>query len=405
MSGHPETTPAAGPDATEADAAPPRPSGDAGPRFGYHPALDGLRALAVISVMAFHASIWDKHYQWTGGWLGVDVFFVLSGFLITRLLLVEFERRQRIKLRSFYVRRVLRLYPLIALVLAFVVTNHYLKLGPAILRPTRAGISGIAFYYSNWVIVHAGSNKPLGTFSHLWTLSIEEQFYVVWPLVVLCLLLVGFRRRGIALVSAAGTAAVALYRYRIVWNAWHFGAHNPFTFGLRTRAHLDWYYSSFAHTDGLLIGAFLAAVLSFDARRPPQAVSRLLGVLAPIALAGDVFIAYRVGSGSSDYWLASWGLIVFNALAMLLVAHLVLSTSSLLTSSLALRPLVWIGRRSYGIYVFNLPILFYLQQHFHRRPEQVTVLGTVLTFALAGISYRWFEQPFLRLKSRFSTAA
>jgi peptidoglycan/LPS O-acetylase OafA/YrhL len=331
----------------------PPPGPQVTPPLGYHPSLDGLRAIAVASVLVFHASLWDDRLHWGGGWVGVDMFFVISGFLITRLLLAEFERHGRISLKHFYVRRALRLYPLIVVALVAALVLHLWLSPTSTLRPRGIGLVGIGFYFVNWVIVHQQSNRSMGIFSHLWTLSIEEQFYLLWPVILIGLLLAGVRRRGVMLVTGLGAVAVAGYRYRVEWDGARYGTNNPFAYGLRSHAHTTWYYSSFTHTDGLLIGSFLAALLSFRHVPSGRRVPLLVGVTAVVALVVDGAIAYRAGLQADPPWLAYWGLALFNVLVAVLVAHLLLTPKGRLPTVLALAPIVWIGRRSYCIYVVN----------------------------------------------------
>ena len=403
MNGDLETLPPDAPGERPAvDPTDPPPSPQVTPPLGYHPSLDGLRAIAVLSVLLFHASIWDKRLGWQGGWLGVDMFFVISGFLITKLLLAEFERHGRISLRGFYTRRALRLYPLIAAVLVAALILHLWLSPTSSLRPRGLGILSIAGYFSNWVIVHQQSNRSMGIFSHLWSLSIEEQFYLLWPLLLIGLLVAGVRRRGVMLVTGLGALAIAGYRYRVEWRVARFGTNNPFTYGLRSQAHTTWYYSSFTHTDGLLIGSFLAALLSFRHVRPAGRLHHVLGVGAMVALVVDAAIVYQAGRQFDAPWVAYWGLALFNVLVAVLVAHLLLSPHARVPRVLALGPIVWIGRRSYCIYLVSLPIFAGIHAAMPHQVDGALVLGTVLTFVVAGLSYRWFERPFLSLKSRFA---
>ena len=174
--------------------------------LGYRPALDGLRAVSIVAVLAHHS-------HWLpGGYLGVDVFFTLSGFLITALLTEEFARIGTISLRLFYARRVLRLLPAL-LVLLVVCAGSLLatvaaEYGPLVLHEAAA----VLFYVANWAWV---IDLPLGVFSHTWSLGIEEQFYLLWPCVLLVMLRVWSPRRVFALVLVLAGAGVA-WRHALV---------------------------------------------------------------------------------------------------------------------------------------------------------------------------------------------
>ena len=208
-------------------------------RLGYRPAFDGLRAVAVVPVLLFHASVsWAR-----GGFLGVDVFFVLSGFLITRLLLEERELTGRIALLRFYLRRILRLFPaLVAVsVASLIYATIWLDHGQAV----RAAhdLFAAATYRMNWVeALHA--QPPFGLLDHTWSLSIEEQFYVLWPLGLLLAYRLG-RGRGV-LVAAVGGAVLSAGLRALLWHSGQ-PVHRV-------------YYGLDTHADGLLLGCALAAV-------------------------------------------------------------------------------------------------------------------------------------------------
>ncbi len=384
------------------DRPPARAAGSAGRSgFSYHPGLDGLRGLAVLSVMAFHAGIVNKTFRWGGGWLGVDLFFVLSGFLITRLLLEEFVRLRRVHLGRFYLRRLLRLYPLIAVVVAGAIAVRACAPAGSPLRTTRRGIVAIAGYFANWEILRAQTARQMGMWSHLWTLSIEEQFYVVWPILLVALLLAGGRARVLLLVTVGIAVAVAVYRWRVARVAYPGGRMNFFAL-LPVQRH--WYYSSFTHTDGLMAGAALAVWTTF-VRPPGRIARRALVVAGPSAFGALVGISYLVGRNPVASWVPYWGVATFNLGSVAMVASLVTIPRARWARPLRWRPLVWMGRRSYGIYVFNLPILAVLHQRYPHLGERVVVAGTLLTLVSAGVSYRWYERPFLRLKDRLGRAS
>ncbi len=162
----------------------------------------------------------------------------------------------------------------------------------------------------------------------------------------------------------------------------------------------QWYYGSFTHTDGLLIGAALAVWFVYF-RTTGRALRVGLAVLAPCTVVTMIALMYALGESSTGSFTPFWGMAVFNLSAAALVAHLIISPGAPLSRVLSWRPLVWIGRRSYGIYVFNPPILAMLHLWYTRDGDRLVPVATVLTMVVAGLSYRFYESPFLRLKDRF----
>src|SRR6266436_5940611 len=215
------------------------PPGSAEPfRLGYQPALDGLRAVSVLAVMLHHSGLL------VGGWLGVDVFFALSGFLITTLLIEEHRRTGVIGLKRFYVRRALRLLPgLLALVIVLgtitIATSASVGLAAILLR-----LAAVLFYVANWAIMAGFGLYP---FAHTWSLAIEEQFYALWPLALLALLRYVRTRVVIVSIVGAGIAASIIWRGVLL----HGGS-------------LPWAYQGVdARADSLLIGCAVAMLVSW----------------------------------------------------------------------------------------------------------------------------------------------
>ena len=197
-------------------ARPPRPKPATGGRIGYLPALDGLRATAVAAVVLYHLGVPFI----PGGYLGVDLFFVISGFLITTLLVEEARRTNRIRIGTFWLRRARRLIP--ALVLMVVVVSAAVTIiGRDLDASLRTQVVGAAVYGSNWFQIAAGSSyveryEPQ-VFTHLWSLAVEEQFYLIWPFVVVLLLsFLATRRARIAVVLALAAASAAWMTYLFV---------------------------------------------------------------------------------------------------------------------------------------------------------------------------------------------
>jgi peptidoglycan/LPS O-acetylase OafA/YrhL len=343
-------------------------------KLGYRPALDGLRAVAVLAVMVYHSGLIQ------GGFLGVDVFFTLSGFLITTLLLEEYARAGTIGIGRFYARRALRLLPaLVAFLLVWGVV--FLATRPPRLWPIILGdLLGVLFYVTNWLISYYGRGGS--SFSHTWSLSIEEQFYMVWP-VTLLLLLRWVRHAPwivvILLAAAAGSLAcrLALTMAGTQITRLLVGTHT--------------------HADGVLIGAALAVLLSgqggFAATGP---LRRALVALSVLALPW-LFLATPL---VPDY---IFGVTALAALASGGVIFDIVAGGSRVTRWLECAWLVRIGQISYGLYLWHFPVfqqLGVLRQPGSTAPFWRSALAWSLSFAAALISYIVIERPFLAYKAR-----
>jgi peptidoglycan/LPS O-acetylase OafA/YrhL len=330
------------------------------PSLAYIPALDGLRAFAVLGVMAYHGGI-----SWLpAGFLGVDAFFVLSGFLITSLLVSEWDRIRTIRLGPFWARRARRLLPALLLLLLFVVL--YAQFGtPAGTYPgLRLDALSTLFYVANWHFILIGSNYFNQTslpslLTHTWSLAVEEQFYLVWPLVVLGILKLTGRLSVLLTVSVLGALASAaemalLFRHGV-------GS---------TRL----YYGTDTHGQCLLVGAALASGLALFARRRSagddpggdpngagrgwaarsQWARRSLGVLGAAGVVAAGLLWWRASYTGSFLWEGGF-LAAALATAAVLVS-VVCAERSWLASALSVRPLRFLGRISYGLYLWHYPL-------------------------------------------------
>ncbi|GAB4178097.1 MAG: hypothetical protein OHK0026_04620 [Rhodocyclaceae bacterium] len=343
------------------------------------PALNGLRGVAISSVLVFHAS----ESALSGGFLGVDLFFVLSGFLITWLLATEHDRYGRIGYLDFYARRVLRLAPaLLAFLAVFVLASFAMRKRGAFVSDLQD--AGIALaYLSNWAM--AFDIHPPNYVRHTWSLSIEEQFYLLWPVSLAAILRLSPRRSAAAWGCLALTVAVAAWR---AWLAARGVSWARLYNGLDTRA------------DALLAGATLALFLraaGHDERRRIGG-SALFGWIAAAAaclLAGALALSY-----ASDPALHRWKLLAVELLAAILILDTMVSPRSLVRRALGFSPLVWIGAVSYGLYLWHYPILRLLREA-GWRGGRLFVAGTLASLAVTAISYYALERPVLRLKSRF----
>ncbi|NUS23844.1 MAG: acyltransferase [Streptomyces sp.] len=345
-------------------------------------ALDGLRTLAVALVVVYHVD----HSLVPGGSIAVDVFFTLSGFVITRLLLAEYSRTGTLALLPFYRRRWLRLVPALLAVCAVCV----------VLATTTSLWSfdgsweavGLAATFLTNVFRAADSGAYGGPLAHTWSLGVEEQFYLLWPLLLLCLLR-RLRPRTVLVCTAALCVLPFLWRCVL----WHPDAVHRIYNGTDTRA------------DELLAGALVAVVLA--RLRPDDPRLGLLrvwtGRLSFPALALLALVAWKVPvTGNAGSWTALWytaGILAVATVSATLIAGLELRPDSPLSRLLGLAPLAWIGRNlSYGIYLWHYPVVRLLAS---LDVKDGLLTGTVvLTLAMALLSYYLVERPFLRRARR-----
>ena len=346
------------------------------PLLGYRPSLDGLRAVAVLAVMSWHYVVPGVK----GGFLGVDIFFVLSGFLITRLLIEEWELTARIHLGRFYLRRMLRLFP--ALFLLLLVTLPFVP---------RIWTVQALLYVTNWGILSGKLNSC--AIMQLWSLSVEEQFYLLWPPLLLGLLALRTPRRVIAAIVLLLAAASAAFKIA----AWH-----------SIDSWSRFYFGSDARADELLIGCGLALFLSWSTVPQRSWFRRAVQVATVPAL---LWLGYLIVA-SAVYWRLLYqqaGLTLAAVATGVVITQCLIAPVPGVRAFLAWGPMVVIGRMSYGLYLWHAPVAWLTDaRHYDwvpvlSRPVQF-VVRVVLTFAIAGASYRFLEQPLLRLKHRFSAA-
>jgi peptidoglycan/LPS O-acetylase OafA/YrhL len=349
------------------------------------PGLDGIRALAVTTVIVFHLLPGTL----VGGYLGVDIFFVVSGFLITTLLLREREATGRISLRGFWSRRARRLLPALGLLLLACCTAA-LFVGGDVLVGLGMQVVGAVTFSSNWLFIAQGSSYFGETvpelFRNLWSLAVEEQFYVVWPLLVVILLVRIPRAARLVLIAVLAVASA-------VWMGLAYDGLDP------TRV----YYGTDTHAFGLAAGAFLAVLLlgrgvagAGLASRPARWFLGLGGTLSlgglvalAVVLPGDSELAYRGG-------LALVALLSAVAIAALLVP------GSLVARVLDVAPIRWVGLRSYGLYLWHWPVFVLVGAALPTWPREgleAAPLGGIalaITVVVAALSYRFVEQPIRR---------
>ena len=308
----------------------------------YRPALDGLRALAVVAVLLYHAGV-----SWLpGGWLGVDAFFVLSGYLITTLLLVERERTGRIRLRAFWARRARRLLPALLVVVTTVLAGARWLLPPEELGPLRTDALAALGYLANWRMLCRGDGYAALTagpspLQHTWSLGIEEQFYLVWPLLVVAVL--AYRRSPLLLWCGLGAGASAL--------AMAF-AYVPDAEPARA------YYGSDTRAFGLLVGCALGI---YGVRRAPtrnrHAAPARWGPLAITALVATAGLGWALVSlNDTGPALYRGGLVLVVLAVAAVLAQIERAPSGTAARLLARAPLPTLGRISYEVYLWHWPV-------------------------------------------------
>jgi peptidoglycan/LPS O-acetylase OafA/YrhL len=345
--------------------------------------LDGLRAVAVTLVVLFHLTPGTL----PGGYIGVDIFFVISGFLITSLLIAEKRRTGRISLGAFWARRARRLLPALALVVLVCSSIAWLIGGDVLVNIGRQLLGAATFSY-NWIAIAAGSTYfDAGTpelFRNLWSLAVEEQFYLIWPLLVLALLLLTKKRWMtppiIAIAVASSAAMVAL----------------SLTGADATRL----YYGTDTHAFGLAIGAAIAVVgLPAEPRRAARLAVPFAGLIAVLGL---LWLSWALVEGSG--FVFQGGLILVAVLSGITVFAAAMP-HSWFGAALEFVPVRWVGQRSYGIYLWHWPVSVLLTAAlpgWASGPLAWGLGGIALatTLVAATVSYRWIEQPVRRMGYR-----
>ena len=345
--------------------------------------LDGLRTLAVTLVLVYHV---EPEFV-PGGSIGVDVFFTISGFVITRLMLAEFARTGTVGLRGFYRRRWRRLVPaLLALCAVCVVLALTTSLRGFDNSLVAAGLAA-AFVVNIVRAVQPGTYSDLtGPLGHTWSLGVEEQFYLVWP-PVLVVLLRRFRARTVLIATAVLCALPVVWRI-VLWAP--------------DAAHRI-YNSTDTRADQLLAGALVAVVLARLPEGDPrlERLRRWAGRLAWPALGVLALAAWQVPiTGRTGWWTPVWytvGFLVVAVVSAVLVAGLELRPRGTLSRFLSLAPLSWTGRNlSYGMYLWHYPISRLLGVLGVDTWQQQLPATAALTFLVALVSYYAVERPFLR---------
>jgi len=336
-------------------------------RAAYRGDVDGLRAIAVLLVIGFH--FYPNHVR--GGFIGVDVFFVISGFLITRLIVTGLEDRS-FTVADFYARRIRRIFPALVLVLAVSLIAGWLLLLPPDFRDLGKHTAASSAFVANFTFLQeAGyfdSTAELKPLLHLWSLGVEEQFYIVWPV----LMLLAWRWRYSPFVIA-----IALLVISFALNVWLTASDPPAAF-----------YLPFTRFWQLMLGGVLAIALlvSEDRGGPAARVREALSVLGLALLAAGAVLINR--ERAFPGW---WALLPTLGTALLIFAGPQASLNRLV---LNYRPLVYIGLISYPLYLWHWPILTFARQVQFKEPTNLAKAGyIILAFILAHLTYRYVEMP------------
>ena len=362
------------------------------PRWlGQVPALDGLRGIAVLLVVVSHLNLLIPRLDITGfqpldgliegGYLGVDIFFVLSGFLITAILLREERGTGGVRFGNFYARRALRLLP--ALYFMLLCHAFYTVVTDLAWSVEAESIQAAVLYYSNWLVVYDLGAIATGT-NHLWSLAVEEQFYLVWPAVLVGLL--GLRRRtaAAAVGIAVAIVVIAVHRARL----WDQGT-----------TWLELFVRTDTRADSLLVGALLAT-LWVRRSTPTRGVDAAAWLAAGAAL---VYLGLVEASSPVPYL---WGGSTVFAVLVAIVLLAILNGTWGPSRVLAHRSLRAVGRVSYGLYLWHFPVFHVVARYGSDWPEPVRVLVAVPAAVGATLVSWWFlEKPLQSFRVRFPPAA
>jgi len=357
------------------------------PRFGNQPALDGLRAVSVMAVLAYHAG-----FGWmTGGFYGVEVFFVVSGFLITSLLLDERERSGRIALGTFWARRARRLLPALCAMLVAVAAWTSVAGSAEQQGQLRRDLPWGAFYVANWgqivgkVPYYSSTDPPL--LRHLWSLAVEEQWYLIWPLVFAGLAALGLSMTRRAALLAAGFAVIWLGMVVISWGSLSGTFHAPLL-GDVDRTNLL-YLSSVTRAGGLLLGAAAAFVWRPWRWRPPA--RPLTGLECAGAASLTILVIAFCTAHLASAATFQWTLPLVSLASLVVVCVAVHPGAPTMRRLLGSRPLVELGKRSYGIYLWHWPIFVLVGVQAGGRWRVGVAL--VLTALTSEACYQFIETP------------
>jgi len=364
-------------------------------RGRFLPGLEGIRGLAISAVVLYHLHLGT----FTGGFLGVDLFFVLSGFLITSLLIEEQLVEGKTDLLAFWIRRFKRLIPaLFVLILALlvIIDLHSYFSGSATNSPLNPrffrgdAISSI-FFVMNWHAIHLVTSLQSGLFPRLlwptWSLAVEEQFYLLWPLLTVMIFKIAGRKARRLGVAVSAALALAGASYLTLLYHWSHNADRVV-------------YSTFTRGFSLAVGATLAWLIAGRAQ-PGLKLRRVLNLAGPLALLGMVPLFLNSGMLWRLYFpktfMYHWGFALFALLACIVIADVRQSEPSPLARVLSFKPLRYLGTISYGLYLINAVVIELLPgKRLHLHGNWTKAAQVLVAIALASLSYRYLERPLRR---------
>ncbi|HEY5967192.1 MAG TPA: acyltransferase [Chitinophagaceae bacterium] len=354
----------------------------------HYPALDGLRGIAIILVLLYHNFNFIEYFNY--GWLGVDLFFVLSGFLITNILLNSLTSEKYF--RNFYTRRVLRIFPLyyFSLILFLFIIP---AINPSLLEMSYYKEHQVWFwtYLQNWPLIIKSDESGVAL-NHYWSLAMEEQYYLLWPLIILLLK----NPKRILIFCIFLLVIVIAARFYIWENNEHFPSYE--------RAFL------FTRLDGILIGSMLAAIYKINIRLLRKYFTVFLVTLTAV---NYLFYLYKENQSPDFPVWAIGGFTTFSFVFALGVYEAVMKENKFINLVFTNPVLMFLGKYSYGIYIFHWPITIMMTPYFGDimrslikepgvwRQMGIAILCTVTAVVISVISYHFFEKHFLKFKKYF----
>jgi len=355
------------------------------PNRQHYPALDGLRGLAILLVVVYHNFGFINVFFF--GWLGVDLFFVLSGFLITDILLKTLGRKDYLK--NFYIRRMLRIFPLYYLcLLVFLIILPKLNLQYDAKYYTDNQL-WLWTYLQNWLYIF-NPTETTNTLHHLWSLAVEEQFYLIWPLVILVI------KKPSRLLFFLGIALLSIIALRYI--VWIYKIENLAYFNLYT----------FSRVDGICIGSMLALVMKIN----PRFIEKYTAPIV-LALAGFNFLFFFINR-YYDFafpYLAIVGYTTFAILFALLIQEGVGGRNKVVNFIFNGQFMKFFGKISYGLYIYHWPVYIILSPPLQEWSETNVIfldpqlfagfLSLFIAILISIVSYRYFESIFFKLKQKF----
>lgn len=343
----------------------------------YLPGLDGFRALAVMAIIIFHLNP-----KWLpGGFLGVDTFFVISGYLITSLLISEYYKTGEINLINFWVRRIKRLIPAVLFMLAIVLT-YTVFFEPKIILDIKKDIIAAFFYVSNWWYIFQDvdyfNQFSIAPLKHLWSLAVEEQFYLFYP--ILLLFLMKFKNQKFTFLILFVISLISLELMFFLSSSE--GNNSRVYFGTDTRLQT------------LLLGALLAIIWPpFSLKKNISKILRnVIDLFGIIGLA--ILIYFFITISDKDVWIYKGGFYLISFFTLFIIASAV-HPSGLFAKSLSNRFFIYIGKRSYSLYLWHFPVIEFIHSHFvaGQLPFYVYFLDIILMVIIAECSYKFIETP------------